>query len=410
MATSSDSDVLRLTDATKDQANFVLFNNPLPSNQGISITFDFFSYGGTGGDGINLFFIDGAVSPTAAGSFGGSLGYAQSSGTPGNPGLAGAYVGIGFDEFGNYSTAQSGRVGGPGRSPDTIAVRGGVNNSYRFLTSSGPLSISLDNPGPGATQENSKRTAKVDLTAAGVLSVALDLNNDGAFAPSETVISNYDLITTGQNGPLPATLKFGFSASTGSSNNIHEVIVRNLPGPPKHGRTVIGGSGNDVLIGSSDDDILIGKGGGDQMTGGGGADRFVYSGSTQAAALQESLVRRPDRITDFNGIEGDRIQLDFDNNLSTSELPSRLFNAGRQTAPNLAEAVKAAYSDKNGKRPGKRALRGNEAVFFQFGRGTFLSVNDNRTPFARNRDLVINVTGIQPPPRGVQVNVANYFV
>ena len=58
-----------------------------------------------GADGISFFLIDGTATPTKAGGFGGSLGYAQNTSPPAPtiPGIVGGYLGVGLDEFGNYS-------------------------------------------------------------------------------------------------------------------------------------------------------------------------------------------------------------------------------------------------------------------------------------------------------------------
>jgi hypothetical protein len=210
---------LRLTSAGLNQSSFVIFNDPISSNQGLSITFDFFSYGGNGADGISFFLIDGAASPIQAGAFGGSLGYAQRTGTAG---LVGGYLGIGFDEFGNFSAATEGRVGGTGVAPDSIGVRGSAANGYKFLTGSGTLPTSLDVAGNDRTA--ARRSARIDLSPTGVLKVQVDLNADGDFldvGESPTALQGYDVAAN--NGALPANFKFGFSASTGGSTNIHEI-------------------------------------------------------------------------------------------------------------------------------------------------------------------------------------------
>jgi serralysin len=123
---ASSNDIVRLTSADFSQSAFVLYSTPVDATQGLSITFDFYSYGGTGGDGISLIVLDGAVGKvTSAGGFGGSLGYASiTDGSKLIPGIAGGYFGVGFDEFGNYSSAFEGRTGGPGGQQDSIAIRG----------------------------------------------------------------------------------------------------------------------------------------------------------------------------------------------------------------------------------------------------------------------------------------------
>ncbi|MBI4785156.1 MAG: DUF4347 domain-containing protein [Oscillatoriophycideae cyanobacterium NC_groundwater_1537_Pr4_S-0.65um_50_18] len=216
---------LRLTSAKTDQAAFVVYNAPVQATGGLQIRFDFFSYGGTGADGITFFLIDGAASPRAGGAFGGSIGYAQRTTPITVAGIEGGYLGLAFDEFGNFSSPTEGRIGGPGRTPDSVAVRGSAANGYNYLTGTGTLPYSIDNPGAAATRENSKRTAQIDLTAAGVLTVQVDGNGDGDFADAgEQVITNFDVAAV--NGALPTTFKFGFASGTGSQTNIHE--IRNL--------------------------------------------------------------------------------------------------------------------------------------------------------------------------------------
>jgi hypothetical protein len=65
-----------------------------------------------------------------------------------------------------------------------------------------------------------------------------------------------------------------------------------------------GGSGPDVLSGGNGDDRLTGGPGADRLTGGPGADTFVYNAATDSLPGTQH-----DIITDFNLIEGDRIDL-----------------------------------------------------------------------------------------------------
>ncbi|MFQ3615619.1 MAG: bluetail domain-containing putative surface protein [Cyanobacteriota bacterium] len=141
----------------------------------------------------------------------------------------------------------------------------------------------------------------------------------------------------------------------------------------------------------------------------------MFSGRNRTQALRTSLLRAPDRITDFNPTEGDRIQLDFDNQLRTRELPRALFNVGAIDRPGittLAQAVSAAYADTRPSQPGNQRLGANQALFFEFQGQTFLSVNDNRAAFRPQNDLLVEVTGIQFRPGDEQpgvLSVRNYF-
>lgn len=60
-------------------------------------------------------------------------------------------------------------------------------------------------------------TYQLKISAAGLLSLSYSYNG-GAMTP---VMSNADI--TKSNGALPASLRFGFSAGTGGSNNVHEI-------------------------------------------------------------------------------------------------------------------------------------------------------------------------------------------
>ncbi|PSB10062.1 hypothetical protein C7B76_24600 [filamentous cyanobacterium CCP2] len=402
------SQLLQLTQAVPNQTEFRLFTNPISSSEGLSITFNFYAYGGTGGDGISFFFVDGSQLPTRPGGIGGSLGYAQFLREQ-LPGLRGGYLGIGFDAFGNFSsTSIDERVGGPGRISNSIAVRGSEAINYTFLNGTNSLPIQLDNPTPTATRENSRRTANITLSNAGRLTVSLDLNGNGTTNDSGEKVLDFNVIEAG-NTALPDLFRFGFAASTGAATNIHEIDnfeVRRLDGTPVEGsfsdiliggNSNTGGSGSSVpLVGGVGNDTLIIGPAPNVYTGGVGADLFVFSGLNRLSALRASTLRRLSRINDFKFSEGDRFKLDFDDNLTTIERPRGFFNAGRfKRGTNLRRAARLAYADKNFRKKGDQRLRPNEAVFFRVGSRSFVSVNDGRRPFSPTNDLLVEVTGIQ---------------
>ena len=131
------SGVLRLTSNQNDQSGYVYIDIPFSSTFGIKASFEYFCYGGSGADGLTAFLFDAGIQNFAPGGFGGSLGYARRAN---EPGLTGAYLGIGFDTFGNFGNNTESKIGGfPGmenaRHPDAIVIRGpGMGFSgYQFI-------------------------------------------------------------------------------------------------------------------------------------------------------------------------------------------------------------------------------------------------------------------------------------
>lgn len=229
---------LRLTDAVTNQAGFVVDNVGFPSSAGFSISFEFFSYGGTGADGFSVFLVDAANQPASGfriGATGGSLGYAQKTIEPIADGVSGGYIGIGIDEFGNFSNGQEGRVGGSatldaeGKVPDGVAIRGAGSGSsrtdYPFLvgTKPGDLGFSLDVPTMRAQSGTADyRRAYIDV-------VPTTVSGQTTYRISVRIQHGLEVRTTVENFIVPtppANLRLGFSGSTGGSTNIHE--IRNL--------------------------------------------------------------------------------------------------------------------------------------------------------------------------------------
>ncbi|MGB7891150.1 MAG: DUF4347 domain-containing protein, partial [Microcoleus sp.] len=237
---------LRLTSRSFDQSTFAIYNSQVPVSSGLKIVFDIFAYNGTSrppipanltGDGISFFLIDGTVTPTKAGGFGGSLGYAQNT-DENQSGLLGGYLGIGFDEFGSFSTQNEGRVGGipGGIRPDSVTLRGSEASEYKFLTSNFvpggvdniPNFVTPPINPITTTREPARRRVQVILqppTSAtpNRLTVNFDLNNNGVFTDEGETIIDIANLEEEINEPIPATFKFGFAGSTGDATNIHDV-------------------------------------------------------------------------------------------------------------------------------------------------------------------------------------------
>lgn len=212
---------LRLTSAGNNQATSAYYDTAVSSaNRTVFTSFDYASYGGSGADGITFFLFDGSAS-FAVGADGGSMGYAQKTGVNG---LAGGYVAVSLDDFGNFSNATEGRVGGIGFNPNAVAVRGPGSGSsgYEFIAATGDgtnaaLTQDLDFIGgtrPVQTGADYRR-AEILITPTNQLTVWLQFGSTGELNKVlEADLSGY---------LRPETLKFGFTSGTGGQTGIHEL-------------------------------------------------------------------------------------------------------------------------------------------------------------------------------------------
>jgi gliding motility-associated-like protein len=241
--------VLRLTSNQLDQRGHIYIDVPFPSSYGLKVEFEYFSYGGSGqflADGLTLFLFDGDTKTFNAGGFGGSLGYAQRNN---ELGLSNAYMGIGFDEFGNFGNSAEGRNGGFAgipqnqRVPDAIVIRGpgNGNSGYAFIVGRKTMTTGNDGLLPGGQfpiSSGGSGTSRVtDPMAVGYRKVKMELEPDpdgvGFFLTLTMVVTTepglprqLTIFDRPYDFPAPKNLKIGFAASTGGFSNFHE--IRNL--------------------------------------------------------------------------------------------------------------------------------------------------------------------------------------
>lgn len=237
--------VLRLTENLVNQRGYIYIDIPFSSVFGIKAEFEYFSYGGDNinrADGLVMFLFDAATPNFAPGGFGGSLGYAQRDDSPG---LTNAYLGIGFDEFGNFGNFSEGKNGGFNGSgnnlvPNAVVLRGPGNGSTGY-----PFIIGRRTAESGNLGLSPERTFTISSGGVGTQRVT-DPNQPGYrkvfinLEPSPFgagyLLTVDMLVTTEQDNPrlvpifdreynfeAPENLKIGFAASTGGFTNYHEI-------------------------------------------------------------------------------------------------------------------------------------------------------------------------------------------
>ena len=245
---------LRMTGSTNNQATYALWDNAVFSvNAQIQIEMEYTFWNGhdiggaqngVGADGLTFFLLDAAVDSASfqPGSYGGSLGYAaldtDGNGSVNSAGMAGGYLGFGFDNWGNYSGQTEGRDGGLGTSlangtttgyPNRIAVRGpddGDGNNatgWEFIKASAPL----ETLGGGGQMDFPTSTVRPLQTGADYrkFRLTLDANNqltvEMKFGASASYITAFTADLSGYD--RPEYFKIGFTAGTGGANETHEI-------------------------------------------------------------------------------------------------------------------------------------------------------------------------------------------
>ncbi|WP_281235343.1 gliding motility-associated C-terminal domain-containing protein [Flavobacterium gelatinilyticum] len=221
------SGYLRLTNNQGNQKGVIYSDMySFPSAYGMTISFEYYTHGGNGADGIAFVLFDATVTTIVPGAFGGSLGYAQRNSETGFPG---GYLGIGIDEFGNFSANNEGKSGGVGVLQNNITLRGQGSGTtgYAHLTSvqtstlaTSPFNIAGGNRAATTTASTGFRKVSIKLTprTGGGFIITVSTTNGNT---TRTIINNFEYPTVS-----PPNLKFAITSSTGGSNNFHE--IRNL--------------------------------------------------------------------------------------------------------------------------------------------------------------------------------------
>jgi uncharacterized repeat protein (TIGR01451 family) len=205
---------LRLTAAATDEKGTALYTGgSFAGAQPLVMKFNYVSWGGTGADGITLFLYDSTQDMSGA-QDGGGLGYCQG---------AGGYLGIGLDEYGNFSTADRCTAGGPAFTPDALVIRGPVGTGNPYVTGI-VVPGGVDVPGVGTRPP--ARTVLVTLMPQGTGFSVSAQYQPASGQPYQTLFSGVSF-----SYAPPASLSVGVSGSTGGSTNVHEVQELTVSSP-----------------------------------------------------------------------------------------------------------------------------------------------------------------------------------
>ena len=238
---------LQLTDGSTGTKGSVLYNQAIPSGNGLDITFDYYMYGGkaldgTNGDGISFFLTDGAATLSQTGAGGAGMGYASvdedGAGSGARvEGIAQGVLGIGLDEFGNFSKQSIYSSGSTDRVTGGNDCTVPYNNGSHTVTLRGKGAQDSDgkwNNGycvvAGAHQNDSFRTdpatASEDDSNGKTVRVLISEPNADGYQTVTVYIDGVQVVSHTLDYKLPTSIKFGFSAGTGAASQAQ--LIRGL--------------------------------------------------------------------------------------------------------------------------------------------------------------------------------------
>ena len=253
---------LQLTSNSGYEATLATLQRYFPAaGNKVTVAFNHYAYGGgnTGADGLVVIFSDASVPPVAGGA-GGSLGYAQYN-NPGNVlGFAGGWLGVGLDEFGNFSNPNENRYWGRNSTkanpttaaptPNAIAIRGPSNSffttspastygyGYAYMAGTGTLSPTIsagsNSTSPGGPGYLYKITIDSRVPGQQWIRVDRDSTTPTTGANYANLVADFDLMAkissssgpypTGTASPsIPANFWLSLTGGTGGSINFHEI-------------------------------------------------------------------------------------------------------------------------------------------------------------------------------------------
>ena len=219
---SISSQRLLLTQDTTYQSTATTLQRLFPADGNlIEVEFDHYAWSSswTGADGITLVFSDATITPQA-GSFGGSLGYAQRDN--GDDGFAGGWLGIALDEYGNFSNPTEGRIGGPGFEENSVTIRGSGSgqSGYRYITGKFNLNPAIDYRSNNQARPGYRYRITIDARSGTAAYVTVERKTNNNYV---VLIDAVDVMNAAGQAAIPDNLLLSLTGSTGASSNNHAI-------------------------------------------------------------------------------------------------------------------------------------------------------------------------------------------
>ncbi|WP_439146298.1 DUF6701 domain-containing protein [Vibrio sp.] len=220
---------LRFTEAQEDQSTASTYQRLFPAKDNlVEIEFDHYAYGGDGADGIAIVLSDATVTP-APGAFGGPLGYGFKSG---EPGFAGGWLGIGIDEYGNYSN-EGGSGSKPGRRRQSVALRGSGSGEtgYQYLAGACEDGTNSSNgecldPSVDGSNDSNRANHRYKIVIDSRLNEQSNVEIFRKIGSGDwsSIVGPIDVLNNQYSqSAIPNDFLLSITGSTGNLTNIHEI-------------------------------------------------------------------------------------------------------------------------------------------------------------------------------------------
>lgn len=212
---------LNITQAIGNQATAVTYQRLFPAeNNLVTVEFDYYAWSpqsGTGADGVAVILSDASITPQPGG-YGGSLGYAQRTGVAG---FAGGWIGVGLDEYGNFSNPTEGRRGGPGFRAQAVGIRGAASTNYAYMAGTRAyLNPRIDVRRTSVPAPGHRYRLTVDSRTPNISMVSIARDTGSGFVD---LVAPFNARSFPGQSTVPADFYLSLTGSTGGSNNNHEI-------------------------------------------------------------------------------------------------------------------------------------------------------------------------------------------
>lgn len=217
---------LQLTQAVRAQSTASSYQYLYPAlGNKIEVEFDYMAYGGNGADGLAIVFSDANITPQA-GAFGGPLGYGFKNNSEAvKPGFTGGWLGIGLDEYGNYSKEGGSINHNSNSTSQSVVLRGSGQNysGYNYI-SGNRVSPDIDNNNGNSQTHRYRITIDSRNNNTANVTVERSVQWKGDSPRFSTIIGPINVLSNQYNqAAIPENFIMSLTGSTGQLYNTHEI-------------------------------------------------------------------------------------------------------------------------------------------------------------------------------------------